>query len=203
MEMLLGRVETGVDLATHYHTDCVTPSWDRAMDKLTMVNSHLFFRWRGAVGGTTAFVQRYKGEEPRIPVMSRLSAAHSADPPKLEGALPMVEREYQAPPHRVPSTEVGVILATLPASSPEAFRDLAERRCAGLEECRFIGWIDPLRKAGALPLPGASVDAISFTFVRCPGTPDRALWNCQQFGRSMSEQYLLRGSQSAPLIGLC
>ncbi|MFK4871861.1 cell wall hydrolase [Novosphingobium sp. ZW T3_23] len=194
MEMLLGRVETGVGLATHYHTDWVTPSWDRAMDKLAMVNSHLFFRWRGAVGSPAAFVQRYMGEEPRIPVMSRLSTVHGGDAPGPKGALPMMLRENPAPPRLVPSTEVGVILATLPATSPEAFRDLAEKRCAGLEECRFIGWTDPSRKAGALPLPGASVDAISFTFVRRPGTPDRALWNCEEFGRSMSGQCLLRGS---------
>ncbi|MET0376391.1 MAG: cell wall hydrolase, partial [Rhizorhabdus sp.] len=47
-DMLSGRVEAEVGLATHYHTDWVMPSWNREMDKIAAIKTHLFFQWRGA-----------------------------------------------------------------------------------------------------------------------------------------------------------
>jgi spore germination cell wall hydrolase CwlJ-like protein len=195
-EMLLGRVEIGVGKATHYHTDWVSPSWDRTMEKLAVVKSHLFFGWPGAAGKAAAFIRHYAGGEPRIAQLAQLSAAHLGQLPA--GTAPAVS-DVIAPEPSMPETawaapDPGLFLVTLPANAPGTFPELAERRCEGLEECRFIGWTDPARRAQALPLPGGSVDAISFTFVRRPGAADQALWNCAEFARTVRAQCLTRGT---------
>lgn len=188
-EMLLGRVDATVGQATHYHTDWVSPVWDRTMDKLAIVKTHLFFRWRGASGGPSAFTKRYAGSEPRIVRLAALSAAHSGIDDGVAGtelasfaaAVPQVAPAPPAPSLR----DQGVFLVTLPAgATPDSFRRMAEQQCAGLSDCRFVGWTDPARRADTLPLPGSAVDAISFTFVRhSDQKAGRAQWNCAEFPR--------------------
>jgi spore germination cell wall hydrolase CwlJ-like protein len=188
-EMLLGRVETTVGQATHYHTDWVSPPWDRAMDKLAVVKTHLFFRWRGTAGSPAAFLQRHAGREPRMAQLAGLSPAHGGPAPQAPPTLseaPGIAPTFK--PH------AGLFLVVVPADAPGTFPRLAEERCAGLQECRFIGWTDPSRSGQAMPLSGTAVDAISFTFVRRPGLPDHALWNCTEFLRSIPEECLLRGT---------
>lgn len=200
--MLLGQVEPAVGLATHYHTDWVSPAWDRTMDKIAVVRTHLFYRWRGAGGAPAAFDAPHPGAEPRIAQLARLSPAHRLDGAEGFGpgeaaqlALPQApppEAPAAAPPtlpalaqSRAPVTATtGVFLATLPAGAgPESFPALAERRCAGLPDCRFIGWTDPARTARALPMPGSSVDAIAFVFVRRRGA-EQVQWDCARFARA-------------------
>ncbi len=191
-EMLLGRVEGTVGEATHYHTDWVSPPWDREMDKLAVVDTHLFFRWRGSIGASTAFNRRYLGGEPRIARLANLSMAHVGTDPD-EDASPALSENSDAP-KALAASEPGLFLVTLPAHAPTTFVDIAKQRCAGLEECRFIGWTDPSRRARSLPLSGNSVDAMSFSFVRRPGTPDEALWNCSEFAVKQPQQCMMRGS---------
>lgn len=199
-EMLLGRVETAVGQATHYHTDWVSPSWDRTMDKLAIVKTHLFFRWRGLSGAPSAFGQRYAGTEPRIARLAALSPAHAdgkSIPPDaawVASTVPAASAEKPAPAPTL--QEQGVFLVALPpGAEPDSFRRLAEQRCAGLSDCRFVGWTDPARRAAALPLPGTSVDAISFTFVRRAGErTDRVQWNCAEFPRVNTGECLSRAS---------
>lgn len=202
-EMLLGRVDPTVGQSTHYHTDWVTPPWDREMDKVAAVGTHLFYRWRGVIGQAGAFVQRYSGAEPSIARLARLSSFHAAGGPiataapavpaepvatLVKSSLPIVRMQSGAP-------EPGVFLVALPAGAdPDSFQTMAEQKCAGFGDCRFIGWTDPKYRARELPLPGASVDAISFTFVRSMGAAGRARWNCTEFARQDPGQCLGRGA---------
>lgn len=64
--MLDGEVNTEVGWATHYHTDWVHPYWSSSLDKITKVGSHLFFKWRGFWGTSTAFSSQYSGKEPDL-----------------------------------------------------------------------------------------------------------------------------------------
>lgn len=188
-EMLLGRIETTVGQATHYHTDWVSPPWDRTMDKLAVVKTHLFFRWRGMAGSPAAFLQRHAGREPRMSQLAGLSLAHGSPAPQAPPT------PSEAPGNALSSKpDTGLFLMVIPADAPGTFPRLAEERCAGLDECRFIGWTDPGLRGLAMPLSGTAVDAISFTFVRRPGMPDHALWNCREFARSIREECLLRGT---------
>ncbi len=197
-EMLLGRIDPDVGQATHYHTDWVSPIWDRTMDKLAIVKTHLFYRWRGAGGAPSAFAKRYAGSEPRILRLAGLSAAHSGtDVPAGDAELAAaVTAPAQVAPIAPPPSlrDQGVFLVALPAGgSPESFRRMAEQQCAGLSDCRFVGWTDSTRRADTLPLPGSAVDAISFTFVRHGDQKaGRAQWNCAEFPRANSEECLRR-----------
>ncbi|WP_395397410.1 cell wall hydrolase [Novosphingobium sp. BL-8A] len=197
-EMLLGRVDTEVGQATHYHTDWVSPIWDRTMDKLAIVKTHLFFRWRGAGGAPSAFTKRYGGSEPRILRLAALSAAHAGAEAGTEGAelaaVAAAAPQVAPAPPALSLHDQGVFLVTLPvAAGPDSFRRMAEQQCAGLSDCRFVGWTNPARRADTLPLPGSAVDAISFTFVRHPDQKTgRAQWNCAEFPRVNTEECLHR-----------
>jgi hypothetical protein len=199
-EMLLGQVDPTVGLATHYHTDWVSPAWDRSMDKVAVVRTHLFYRWRG----TQVFEMRHTGSEPDIPMLSRISEAHrgltagtseSAEAPQLQflPIIPSGQPAAAAAAPAAPRTEISnvavapppnIFLVTLPAGgTPASFRALAEQRCAGVSRCRFIGWTDASRTPRALPMPGSSIDAISFIFERrsTAATPENLRWDCTRF----------------------
>ncbi|WP_232492570.1 cell wall hydrolase [Novosphingobium kaempferiae] len=200
-EMLLGQVEPIVGLATHYHTDWVSPAWDRTMDKIAVVRTHLFYRWRGQ----QIFEMRYSGVEPEIAQLARLSDAHRGEDfsvPDVElaasSAVPaphiatIMPTGPLAPPLGAPSVAApppsNVFLVTLPAGgSPASFRALAEQRCAGVSQCRFIGWTDAARTPRALPMPGSAVDAIAFVFERHSTTAAASMrWDCARFAPDAS-----------------
>lgn len=219
-QMLLGRVEPAVGLATHYHTDWVAPVWSRDMDKLAAVGTHLFFRWPGQRGGPDAFRRSEVAAEPRIAAMARISSAHAPALPTLADAAPDggagsafgANSGFVQPPsparhgrlfgetERLPGTATmpgpEVFLVTLsPGAGADAFLRIARQHCAGAGPCRVIGWTDPQRAATRLPMPGSAVDAISFTFVRRSGSGlAEASWNCAEFPREDTSQCLRRGT---------
>lgn len=64
--MLAGHVATRVGTATHYHADYIHPWWSPTLAKLTQIGAHIFYRWKGVYGETSAFRQTYAGREPVI-----------------------------------------------------------------------------------------------------------------------------------------
>jgi hypothetical protein len=65
-EALAGHVADSVGTATHYHADYVRPWWAPSLTKVNQIGAHIFYRWRGGSGETTAFRQAYSGREPVI-----------------------------------------------------------------------------------------------------------------------------------------
>jgi spore germination cell wall hydrolase CwlJ-like protein len=63
---LAGAVATRVGTATHYHADYVHPWWSPTLAKITQIGAHIFYRWKGVHGDTSAFRQVYAGREPAI-----------------------------------------------------------------------------------------------------------------------------------------
>ena len=63
---LAGHVATRVGTATHYHADYVHPWWAPTLSKLDQIGAHIFYRWKGVAGDTSAFIQAYAGREPVI-----------------------------------------------------------------------------------------------------------------------------------------
>ncbi len=63
---LAGHVATKVGTATHYHADYVRPWWAPTLTRIDQIGAHIFYRWNGALGDTTAFTQAYSGKEPVI-----------------------------------------------------------------------------------------------------------------------------------------
>ncbi len=206
-DALSGRTEPRVGHSTHYHTDWVLPAWSRQMDKIATVNTHLFFRWRGARGDPAAFAARYAGGEARIAKMAMLSPAHEMEPvaaPSLAEVLsparsfaPQVATP--AGPERLADHSLppgpDIFLVTLdPTGGPDSFVEVARKLCGARGYCKLIGWTDARRKADRLPMPGSAIDAIAFTYTRsASSTPDPARWNCDAFPRPDPAQCLNRG----------
>jgi spore germination cell wall hydrolase CwlJ-like protein len=63
---LAGHVAVEVGTATHYHADYVHPWWAPTVTKIRQIGAHIFYRWNGALGDTTAFIQAHAGREPAI-----------------------------------------------------------------------------------------------------------------------------------------
>ncbi len=63
---LNGAVAQEVGTATHYHADYVHPWWAPTVAKVTQIGAHIFYRWKGVYGETTAFRKTYNGREPAI-----------------------------------------------------------------------------------------------------------------------------------------
>ena len=63
---LAGHVALRVGTATHYHADYVFPWWSPTLAKIDQIGAHIFYRWKGVYGETSAFRQAYAGREPVI-----------------------------------------------------------------------------------------------------------------------------------------
>jgi spore germination cell wall hydrolase CwlJ-like protein len=63
-DALSGDVYAPVGWATHYHADYVLPTWASSMAKNAIVGAHLFYRWPGSWGQSSAFTDVYAGREP-------------------------------------------------------------------------------------------------------------------------------------------
>lgn len=80
---LAGHVAAEVGTATHYHADYVHPWWAPTVTKVRQIGTHIFYRWNGALGDTSAFVQAHAGREPVIDearfARPRLQAASASE----------------------------------------------------------------------------------------------------------------------------
>ena len=65
---LAGYVDPSVGTATFYHADYVLPKWAYQLGKITQIGRHIFYRFNGNAGMTSAFNGRYSGIE-RIPAL--------------------------------------------------------------------------------------------------------------------------------------
>lgn len=54
-EALSGNVELSVGTATHFHTIYIVPYWATSLDKLAIVDHHIFYTFKGAWGNRKAF----------------------------------------------------------------------------------------------------------------------------------------------------
>ena len=76
-DALAGEVYAPVGQATHYHTRAVLPYWSDSLTRSAMIGAHIFYRWRGSQGETSAFRQRYAGMEPSLAAEEPRSALPS------------------------------------------------------------------------------------------------------------------------------
>ncbi len=75
---LAGSIYPAIGLATYYHTTAVLPWWAASLDRVALIGSHIFYRWRGALGGLDAFSQQYAGTEPDSDAAAAAASAASA-----------------------------------------------------------------------------------------------------------------------------
>ena len=60
---LAGEVYAPVGNATHYHTTAILPYWAPSLKRAAVIGAHIFYRWRGASGSSSAFRQQVSGNE--------------------------------------------------------------------------------------------------------------------------------------------
>jgi spore germination cell wall hydrolase CwlJ-like protein len=103
---LNGAVYAPVGWATHYHADYVVPYWASTMAKNAVVGAHLFYRWPGGWGQSSAFSQHYARVEPSASALkaAALAAVESrpaqSDVQEAVTDIPGAQVE-KAPPGRV------------------------------------------------------------------------------------------------------
>ena len=151
--ILSGGVDPRVGLATHYHTDWVRPYWSDSLEKIAIVDTHLFFRWPGYWGTPGAFRGNVAGVEAPVAKMAALSPLHMAGlPPELaptdvNAAAGEPRITGGAIPGQVVSGGRETITITLDRkATPESFVTLALRLCGTREYCKFMGWTNPTLK---------------------------------------------------------
>ena len=204
--MLDGDVYRPVGYATHYHTDWVVPYWSATLDKVTAVDTHLFFRWPGWWGTPGAFQRQVSTDEPRITKLAALSLDHQP-----EGEI---QASLNVPGVAIPTSSLAnddgapisfdkgklgqrvagaKLLALDPASNGFAvlldrtttatdYERIAARYCAGRTQCRLMGWTDARHAPRAFPPDEASVAAMSYAYLRVKETGlERSLYNCREF----------------------
>lgn len=210
-QALDGQVCAQVGQATHYHTDWVVPAWSGRLDKVVRVQTHLFFRWRGAWGLPRAFAKAPSAIEPLVPKLAALSRWH--DPAGYgetakSALVPVTDRPFsvsQAAPAavrlagidlrgselRLVHPEGDAFGFLLPSSRPGAFGLLAFDVCRGRAFCKVMGWTDAAAIPAGFPVPFAARQRMAFLYVH-----DRArhaeiiAWDCGLFPRSDAAECL-------------
>ncbi len=191
---LSGAVFKQVGYATHYHTDWVVPYWQSSLDKITAVNTHLFFRWSGWWGTPPAFGRHPETVEPVIAQLAELSDAHKTGAALAEADAALAEASIamgfgpatETPPAPAVPVDGDTILVALPRNqTADGLTSLAAQACGDKPFCRYMAWTDGSKAATSLPLAPAQIAALGFSYLRDRSSNyEKSLWNCRQFKRA-------------------
>ena len=193
---LSGAVFKPVGYATHYHTDWVVPYWQSSLDKITAVNTHLFFRWSGWWGTPPAFGRHPETVEPVIAQLADLSDAHKTGAALAEAHAALAEASIamgfgpaaEALPASAPVVPIDgdTILVALPRNqTADGLTALAAQACGDKPFCRYMAWVDGSKAPTSLPLAPAQTAAMGFSYLRDRSSNyEKSLWNCRQFKRA-------------------
>ncbi len=192
---LSGAVFKQVGYATHYHTDWVVPYWQSSLDKITAVNTHLFFRWSGWWGTPPAFGRHPETVEPVIAQLAELSDAHKTGAALVEADAALAEASIAmgfgaatetAPTPAAAPVDSDTLLVTLPRNqTADGLTTLAAQACGDKAFCRYMAWTDGTKVAPSLPLDPTQTASLSFSYLRDRASRyEKSLWNCRQFKRA-------------------
>lgn len=190
--MLSGSVDKDVGLATHYHTDWVRPYWSDSLEKIAVVDTHLFFRWPGYWGTPGAFRGAVQGNDGPVAQLAAISSAHApaqlvADTNAAAGAPRLVPGKGQT----AGRDTIYILLDR--RAAPESFVTLALRLCGTREFCKFMGWTNPVLKPQGDAMNDTARAAMSFSYLRDDKAGfEKALWNCSEYRRDDTRQCMKR-----------
>jgi spore germination cell wall hydrolase CwlJ-like protein len=83
---LAGQSEPSVGTATHYHADYVLPKWAFQLGKIGQIGRHIFYRFAGGWGRSSALNAAYSGRE-AIPALNLAALRERLE----DGAVPLGE----------------------------------------------------------------------------------------------------------------
>ncbi len=197
--MLSGGTYPPVGLATHYHTDWVRPYWSDSLEKIAIVDTHLFFRWPGYWGTPGAFRGAVSGSDGPVAKMAVLSPLHA-----IALGLPVdvaagVDANAAVGEARVvvgagEATGRDTIYTQLDRkASPESFVTTALRLCGDKPYCKFMGWTNPVLKPDSDAMSDTQRAAMTFSYLRDDKAGfEKALWNCSEYKRDDARQCMKR-----------
>lgn len=198
--MLSGATYPKVGLATHYHTDWVRPYWSDTLEKIAIVDTHLFFRWPGFWGTPGAFRGAVSGNDGGIAKMAALSPAHAlalgASPPvELTGvdANAAVGEAKVVPGAGDKAGRDTIYVALDRRAAPESFVTTALRLCGEKPYCKFMGWTNPTLKPDSDAMNDMQRASMTFSYLRDDKAGfEKALWNCSEYKRDDTRQCMKR-----------
>lgn len=196
--MLSGGTYPPVGLATHYHTDWVRPYWSDSLEKIAIVDTHLFFRWPGYWGTPGAFRGAVSGSDGPVAKLAAISPLHAIAlglPVEVAG----VDANAAVGEARVvagagESAGRDTIYTQLDRkTAPESFVTTALRLCGDKPYCKFMGWTNPVLKPDSDAMSDTQRAAMTFSYLRDDKAGfEKALWNCSEYKRDDVRQCMKR-----------
>ena len=197
--MLAGLTDPTVGLATHYHTDWVRPYWSDSLEKIAIVDTHLFFRWPGYWGTPGAFRGAVSGSDGPVAKLAALSPLHGLAPGVPTELLTGVDANAAVGEARVVASAGetagrDTIYTQLDRkAAPESFVTTALRLCGDKAYCKFMGWTNPTLKPESDAMTDTQRAAMTFSYLRDDKAGfEKALWNCSEYKRDDARQCMKR-----------
>lgn len=197
--MLAGGTYPPVGLATHYHTDWVRPYWSDSLEKIAIVDTHLFFRWPGYWGTTGAFRGAVSGSDGPVAKLAAISPLHAmvlglptdiaagVDANAAVGEARVVIGAGEAAGRDTIYTQLDR------RAAPESFVTTALRLCGDKPYCKFMGWTNPVLKPDSDAMSDTQRAAMTFSYLRDDKAGfEKALWNCSEYKRDDVRQCMKR-----------
>ena len=196
--MLSGGTDPRVGLATHYHTDWVRPYWSDSLEKIAIVDTHLFFRWPGYWGTPGAFRGAGSGSDGPVATLATISPLHaialglSADTAPVDANAAVGEARVVTGAGESAGRDTIYIQLDRKAA-PESFVTTALRLCGDKPYCKFMGWTNPVLKPDSDTMNDTQRAAMSFSYLRDDKAGfEKALWNCSEYKRDDVRQCMKR-----------
>jgi len=197
--MLSGGTYPPVGLATHYHTDWVRPYWSDSLEKIAIVDTHLFFRWPGYWGTPGAFRGAVSGSDGPIAKMAALSPLHAIALGLPVDAAAGVDANAAVGEARVvagageAAGRDAIYIQLDRKAAPESFVTTALRLCGDKPYCKFMGWTNPTLKPESDAMSDIQRAAMTFSYLRDDKAGfEKALWNCSEYQRDDVRQCMKR-----------
>jgi spore germination cell wall hydrolase CwlJ-like protein len=197
--MLSGGTYPPVGLATHYHTDWVRPYWSDSLEKIAIVDTHLFFRWPGYWGTPGAFRGAVSGSDGPVAKLAAISPLHAIALGLPTDVATGVDANSAVGEARVvagagESAGRDTIYTQLDRkAAPESFVTTALRLCGDKPYCKFMGWTNPVLKPDSDAMSDTQRAAMTFSYLRDDKAGfEKALWNCSEYKRDDARQCMKR-----------
>ena len=196
--MLSGAPYPPVGLATHYHTDWVRPYWSDSLEKIAVVDTHLFFRWPGYWGTPGAFRGAVSGGDGPVAKMAALSPLHAialglpVDIAGVDANAAVGEAQVIAGAGAAVGRDT-IYIQLDHKAAPESFVTTALRLCGEKPFCKFMGWTNPTLKPDSDAMSDTQRAAMTFSYLRDDKEGfEKALWNCSEYKRDDPRQCMKR-----------
>lgn len=196
--MLSGETYPPVGLATHYHTDWVRPYWSDSLEKIAVVDTHLFFRWPGYWGTPGAFRGAVSGGDGPVAKMAALSPLHAialglpVDIAGVDANAAVGEAQVIAGAGAAVGRDT-IYIQLDHKAAPESFVTTALRLCGEKPFCKFMGWTNPTLKPDSDAMSDTQRAAMTFSYLRDDKEGfEKALWNCSEYKRDDPRQCMKR-----------